>query len=151
MLALPRHPGRLRARLTSLLPLWQRSRACSRPGSASALLAVGSRDSLDLDVLANFAKLAAVTLLALLVPRPSSRRVAWVVLVALIIPWVDAYSVWRGPTKHIVDEAARASSRRSRSPSRSRASDDRNLGLPDLLFFALFLAAAARFGPARRG
>ena len=27
---------------------------------------------------------------------------AWVVLVALIIPWVDAYSVWRGPTKVIV-------------------------------------------------
>jgi hypothetical protein len=27
---------------------------------------------------------------------------SWVVVVALIIPWVDAYSVWRGPTNTIV-------------------------------------------------
>ena len=37
--------------------------------------------------------------------------------------------------------------RRSRSRSRSRARHaSANLGLPDLLFFALFLSAAARFG-----
>jgi hypothetical protein len=28
----------------------------------------------------------------------------WVALVALLIPAVDAYSVWRGPTRHIIDE-----------------------------------------------
>ena len=90
----------------------------------------------------------------LVVPDASSRRVSWVVLVALIIPWVDAYSVWRGP-----DEADRrapraASSRRSRSRSRSPASTRRDLGLPDLLFFALFLAAtasASACAPAGRG
>ena len=26
------------------------------------------------------------------------------VLVALVIPWVDAVSVWRGPTKVVVEE-----------------------------------------------
>ena len=30
--------------------------------------------------------------------------VLWVALVALLIPWVDAFSVWRGPTGHIVEE-----------------------------------------------
>ena len=54
-----------------------------------------------LDVLANFAKLAAVTLLAWWF-LGFFETAAWVVVVALIIPWVDAVSVWRGPTKHIV-------------------------------------------------
>ena len=31
---------------------------------------------------------------------------SWVVLVACVIPWVDAYSVWRGPTKTIVNHHA---------------------------------------------
>ena len=31
-------------------------------------------------------------------------ELSWVVLVALIVPWVDSYSVWRGPTKTIVTQ-----------------------------------------------
>jgi hypothetical protein len=70
---------------------------------------------------------------------------SWVVLVSLIIPWVDAYSVWRGPTKTIVTEHREVFTNFSFAfpiPGEEQAA---NLGLPDLLFFALFLAAAARF------
>ena len=70
---------------------------------------------------------------------------AWVVLVSLIVPWVDAYSVWRGPTKVIVTEHREVFTSFSFAfpiPGQPNAA---NLGLPDLLFFALFLGAAARF------
>lgn len=70
---------------------------------------------------------------------------AWVVLVALIIPWVDAYSVWKGPTKVIVTHHQQVFTTLSYAfpiPGEHTAA---NLGLPDLLFFSLFLAAAARF------
>jgi hypothetical protein len=70
---------------------------------------------------------------------------SWVVLVAFIIPWVDAYSVWRGPTKVIVTRHAHVFTTLSYAfpvPGEHTAA---NLGLPDLLFFALFLAAADRF------
>ena len=71
---------------------------------------------------------------------------SWVVLVACIIPWVDAYSVWRGPTKQIVANHAHVFDVLSFAfpvPGEHAAA---NLGVPDLLFFALFLGAAARFG-----
>src|SRR5207245_3172083 len=64
---------------------------------------------------------------------------------SLIIPWVDAYSVWRGPTKVIVTQHSEFFTNFSFAfpiPGEVHAA---NLGLPDLLFFALFLAAAARF------
>ncbi len=67
-------------------------------------------------------------------------------LVALVIPWVDAYSVWRGPTKQIVEHHEHVFTVLSFAfpvPGEHAAA---NLGVPDLLFFALFLAAAARFG-----
>ena len=50
---------------------------------------------------ANFVKLAATTAVAFWF-LGWFESVTWVALVALIIPWVDAYSVWRGPTHHIV-------------------------------------------------
>jgi hypothetical protein len=71
---------------------------------------------------------------------------AWVVLVAFIIPWVDAYSVWRGPTKVIVTHHEHVFTTLSYAfpvPGEHTAA---NLGLPDILFFALFLAASVRFG-----
>jgi hypothetical protein len=61
------------------------------------------------------------------------------------VPWVDAYSVWRGPTKVIVTEHREVFTNFSFAfpiPGQPNAA---NLGLPDLLFFALFLAATARF------
>jgi hypothetical protein len=93
----------------------------------------------------NFAKLFAVTALGFAFLH-YFEALGWVVLVALIIPWVDAYSVWRGPTKVIVTEHVEVFTAFSFAfpiPGESAAA---NLGLPDLLFFALFLATAARFG-----
>jgi hypothetical protein len=73
---------------------------------------------------------------------------SWVVLVACIIPFVDAYSVFapHGPTNEIVEHHEDVFTTFSFAfpiPGESAAA---HLGLPDLLFFSLFLAAAARFG-----
>jgi hypothetical protein len=99
----------------------------------------------NFDIFANFSRLAATTLLGWWF-LGWFETVAWVVLVACIIPWVDAYSVWRGPTKQIVEHHADVFTVLSFAfpvPGESAAA---NLGVPDLLFFALFLGAAARFG-----
>ena len=93
----------------------------------------------------NFTKLAGVTLLGFWF-LSYFETVAWVVLVAAIIPIVDSYSVARGPTKVIVERHEQVFTTLSFAfplPGEDAAA---NLGLPDLLFFALFLAAAARFG-----
>ena len=97
-----------------------------------------------LDVLANFAKLGAVTLLAwwFLTFFETS---AWVATVAVIIPWVDAVSVWRGPTKQIVTHKRELFTTFSFAFPVPGEEDTAQLGLPDLLFFALFLGAAARW------
>jgi hypothetical protein len=97
------------------------------------------------DVFANFSRLAATTLLGFWF-LTYFETVSWVVLVALIIPWVDAYSVWRGPTKQIVTHHEHVFSVLSFAFPVPGENAGANLGVPDLLFFALFLAAAARFG-----
>ena len=72
---------------------------------------------------------------------------SWVVLVAVIIPWVDAYSVFapHGPTNVIVNQHRHVFTTFSFAFPIPGETGAANLGLPDLLFFALFLAAAARF------
>lgn len=95
----------------------------------------------------NLAKLCAVTLIGFWFLR-YFEAVSWVVLVALIIPWVDAFSVFshRGPTHKIVANHPYVLNVLSYAfpiPGEHAAA---NLGVPDLLFFALFLAAAARYG-----
>ncbi|MFN2466752.1 MAG: hypothetical protein ABR521_01265 [Gaiellaceae bacterium] len=124
------------------LPL-RRARGLLAIGLALAALAflleVG-----DLQLPANLAKLAAMTVLAFWF-LGYFEHLSWVVLVAVIVPLVDAYSVWRGPTHHIVTERREIFSALSFAfpiPGEDAAA---NLGLPDLLFFGLFLAAAARW------
>jgi hypothetical protein len=97
------------------------------------------------DVFANFARLAATTLIGWWF-LSLFETLWWVVVVALIIPWVDAYSVWRGPTKEIVTHHAHVFTVLSFAFPVPGEQASANLGMPDLLFFALFLAAAARFG-----
>ncbi|HEY8107197.1 MAG TPA: hypothetical protein VIC70_00725 [Gaiellaceae bacterium] len=68
----------------------------------------------------------------------------WVVLIALIIPFVDAISVAAGPTKTIVNhhfEVYSAVAVAFVAPGGRAA----GLGPPDILFFALFLAATVRW------
>jgi hypothetical protein len=92
---------------------------------------------------ANFAKLFAA-LFAGWAFLSLFEALSWVVIVALVIPFVDIISVWRGPTHaitqkhfHVYLDVAIA----FLVPGGGAA----YLGPPDVLFYALFLAAAARW------
>jgi hypothetical protein len=98
-----------------------------------------------LDALSDFAKLGAMAFLAFWFLN-FFEAVSWVVLVACIVPWVDAYSVWRGPTNNIVHNHQHVFSTLSFAFPVPGENSAANLGLPDLLFFSLFLAATVRFG-----
>jgi hypothetical protein len=122
---------------------FRRARWVPQVGFACVVLAVVFT-FVHWNVPANFARLAAATLLAWWF-LTFFETLAWVVTVACIIPWVDALSVWRGPTKTITTNHPHVFSVLSYAfpvPGRHAAA---NLGVPDLLFFALFLAAASRF------
>lgn len=95
----------------------------------------------------NLTKLCAVTLFGFWF-LGYFEALSWVVLIALIIPWVDAYSVFshRGPTHRIVANHPHALAALSYAFPIPGEDNAAYLGVPDLLFFALFLAAAARFG-----
>jgi hypothetical protein len=71
---------------------------------------------------------------------------SWVVLVAAVIPWVDIVSVYRGPTRVVVEEKPGIFERIAVSFSLPGEDAAARLGPPDILFFALFLATADRFG-----
>jgi len=122
------------------LPLWNASRLLLL-GAACVLAAVVT-SVLRLDSVANTCKLAGVTLLGWWF-LSYFETVAWVVLVAALIPLVDAYSVWRGPTKTITEEHAQVFD--ALSISFVVPAGTAQLGLPDVLFFAVFLGAAVRF------
>jgi hypothetical protein len=96
-------------------------------------------------VLANFAKLGAMAFLAFWF-LTFFETLAWVVLVAAIIPVVDIYSVFKGPTKEITTNHVDTFYALSIYFPTPGDLGQANLGLPDLLFFSLFLAAAARWG-----
>ena len=93
---------------------------------------------------ANFAKLGAMTLGAWCFLR-FFEELSWVVLVALIVPFVDSYSVWRGPTNTIVNKHVQVFDALSFTFPVPGIDAGAKLGLPDLLFFALYLGAAARW------
>jgi len=125
------------------LPL-QRWRGLLPVGLAFAVLAA-VLTVVHANVSANFARLAATTLLGWWF-LSYFEELSWVVLVACVIPWIDAYSVWRGPTKQIVSHHEHVFTVLSYAfpvPGEHAAA---NLGVPDLFFFALFLGATVRFG-----
>jgi hypothetical protein len=95
-------------------------------------------------VIANFAKLGAMTFAGWCFLR-FFEELSWVVLVACIVPWVDSYSVWRGPTKTIVTQKPQFFDALSFTFPVPGFEGGAKLGLPDLLFFALYLGAAARW------
>ena len=113
-------------------------------GLALALLAAALSFA-GLDVAANFAKLAAATVVGwwflAFFESPT-----WVLLVALLIVPVDLFSVARGPTREITENQPHVFDALSvflRIPGEEATA---GLGLPDVLFFALFLGATVRFG-----
>jgi hypothetical protein len=123
------------------LPLWNRRWL---PAAAGALaLAAFAFAEAGWGLPENFAKLFAAVFAgwAFLI---LFERLSWVVIVALVIPLVDAVSVWRGPTHsitthhfHVYLDVAIA----FLVPAGRAA----YLGPPDVLFYALFLAAAVRW------
>lgn len=123
------------------LPLRHRRRLGLAALAFAAVAIVAA--ALDLDVVGNYAKLAAVTAFGFWF-LDFFERLSWVVLVALIIPVVDSISVWRGPTNQIVSERPEVFRLFSFAFPVPDAGSFQ-LGLPDLLFFAVFLGAAARW------
>jgi hypothetical protein len=124
-----------------LLPFWSRRWTWAATLVLALLALVFSL--LGWGLPANFSKLFAAVFagwafLALF------EALSWVVLIALVIPFVDIISVWRGPTHsittkhfHVYLDVAIA----FLVPGGGAA----YLGPPDVLFYALFLAAAARW------
>jgi hypothetical protein len=134
-------PGTLGLVLCAL-PLWSRRRAVAAGLVVLAIAAVGTWEA-GWHLASNFAKLGAYTcagwaFLWLF------EELGWVVIVAAIIPFVDAISVAAGPTNHIVHHHFQVYSTVAvafLAPGGGAAF----LGPPDILFFALFLAATVRW------
>jgi hypothetical protein len=83
------------------LPLWRANGLLPVGAALGALAAVCELAGLDL--VADFSKLGALTLFAFWFMSLFETAV-WVMIVALIIPAVDAFSVFRGPTGHVIEE-----------------------------------------------
>ena len=101
--------------------------------------------SIDNDLWSNFARLAAAVLVGWVFLRVFE-SVSWVALVAAIIPFVDSVSVWRGPTKTIPTKHPEVFDVLSFAFPVPGEHSAAQLGMPDVLFFSLFLGASARFG-----
>lgn len=133
-------PGTLLLVLVAL-PLW--SRRWLWVGVVVLALLAFAFSAADWGLPANFAKLFAAVFagwafLALF------EALSWVVLVALVIPFVDILSVWKGPTHAITAKHFNVYLDVAIAflvPAGGAA----YLGPPDVLFYALFLAAAARW------
>lgn len=125
-----------------VLPLW-RARGLLAVGAAFAALAVVCEVA-GLDILADFSKLAALTFLSFWF-LSLFETANWVSLVALIIPLVDIFSVFRGPTGHVIEERPGIFEAIAFSFPVPGEVEPARLGPPDFLFFGLFLAAADRF------
>jgi len=98
-----------------------------------------------LDVAANFVKIAAVVAVAWWF-LSFFEALSWVLLIAVLIVPVDIFSVARGPTKEIVENQPQVFNALSISFPLPGEHNSAQLGLPDVLFFSLFLGAADRFG-----
>jgi hypothetical protein len=133
-------PGTLLLVLIAL-PLW-RERWLFPAAVALGLIAFGCAQA-GWGLAGNFAKLWAAVFAGWAFIR-LFEELYWVVLVAVVIPLVDIISVYRGPTKVITErhfEVYTAVAIAFVAPGGAAA----YLGPPDILFYALFLAAAQRF------
>ena len=77
-----------------------RTRPWILPVGVLLIPVVWGLEEANLHALADFGKLAAASLLGFWFIGVFE-SLGLVVFVALVIPWIDAYSVWRGPTKKI--------------------------------------------------
>ena len=124
------------------LPLWSRRRLIAGGLLVFGIAAFVTWEA-DAHLTSNFTKLAAYTCAGWTFLW-FFESLSWVVLIAAIIPFVDAFSVAAGPTKDIVNHHAEvytAVAVAFVAPGGAAA----GLGPPDILFFALFLAATVRW------
>ncbi|HUG65814.1 MAG TPA: hypothetical protein VMK83_11405 [Gaiellaceae bacterium] len=99
---------------------------------------------LDVGSAANVAKLACYSLAGFTF-LSLFEELWWLTLVAVLVPWVDIWSVAAGPTEYIVEERPGLFENVAVAFPAPGESAVVNIGPPDILFFALFLAAAHRF------
>ena len=125
-----------------VLPLWH-AKGLLPVGAAFLALAVVCEIA-GLDILADFSKLAGITLISFWA-LSLFEALSWVTTVALIIPLVDSFSVFRGPTGHVLEERPSIFETIAFGFPVPGESDPARIGPPDILFFGLFLAAAARW------
>ena len=111
--------------------------------AVAGLLAAGLT-LLDVDSAANVAKLACYGVLGFWF-LSLFEELWWIALVAVLVPWVDIWSVATGPTRYVVEEQPGFFARISVAFPNLGETGTVNIGPPDVLFFALFLAAADRF------
>jgi hypothetical protein len=124
--------------------------ARSRTGRLLAMTASSGALAVALTLLgadsgANVAKLAAYALAGFAF-LSLFEELWWIALVAVLVPWVDIWSVAAGPTEYVIDERPGIFERISVAFTSPGDGATVNVGPPDILFFALFLAAADRFG-----
>ncbi|HEU0248076.1 MAG TPA: hypothetical protein VFR38_13415 [Gaiellaceae bacterium] len=100
---------------------------------------------LDVDSAANVAKLATYAIVGFWF-LTLFEELWWIALVAVLVPWVDIWSVAAGPTEYVVEQQPGLFERISVEFPNPGETATVNIGPPDILFFALFLAAADRFG-----
>jgi hypothetical protein len=126
------------------LPLW-------RTGTTGLLvLAVGAGAlAVGLSVLgigsgANVAKLACYALAGFCF-LTLFEELWWLTLIAVLVPWVDVWSVAAGPTEYVVEEKPGIFEGIAVAFPVPGDTAVVNIGPPDIVFFSLFLAAADRF------
>ena len=70
----------------------------------------------------------------------------WVTLVAALIPWIDIWSVTSGPTRRLIEDRPSIIEHVAVGFPFPGGDSTIYLGPPDVIFFAIFLGMAARFG-----
>jgi hypothetical protein len=99
---------------------------------------------LDVDSAANVAKLVCYSSVGFWF-LTLFEELWWISLVAVLVPWVDIWSVAAGPTEYVVEQQPGFFEQISVTFPNPGETATVNVGPPDILFFALFLAAADRF------
>lgn len=115
------------------------------PGTLVFIALAAAFEVAEMNAPASFCKLAAVTGIGWFFLR-FFEEVSWIVLVAVLIIPIDAISVARGPTRTLIEEQPGVFDRLSIYFPTPGNDGLAQLGLPDVLFFALFLGAAEKFG-----
>ena len=126
------------------LPLWRTPFVVLLFAGVSLVVVAFALDVLGVDSLGNVLKLAGFATLGFWLLWLFD-ELWWVALVAALIPWVDIWSVATGPTRYVTHEQPGFFEHVSVAFPLTGESGSINIGPPDIVFFALFLAAADRF------